>query len=233
MDAIPLGFAGLAAILYAVVVWGVRSGSASCGDPPAMTRRLTRTIAISGAIWIALVLEVANAGLLRLWTVRPPPSMLFFVAIAVLGVVFARSPAGDRLARGVPLWALVGVHGYRLPLELLMQRAAAAGIMPEQMSYTGLNFDIVTGASALLLAIPLAIWRVPRGVVMGWNVLGLALLWTIVGIGVASTPMFQVFGPDRLNTFIADPPYVLLPAVMVLTAWTGHLVIFRTLATPR
>jgi hypothetical protein len=65
--------------------------------------------------------------------------------------------------------------------------------------------------------------------------MGLLLLANIVGVAVLSTPMFARFGstPDRLNTFVADPPYVLLPTVLVLTAWAGHLIVFRSLSLRR
>jgi hypothetical protein len=65
--------------------------------------------------------------------------------------------------------------------------------------------------------------------------MGVILLGNIVTIAVLSTPIFAAFGstPDRLNTFVADPPFVLLPAVLVLAAWAGHLVVFRALLSPR
>jgi hypothetical protein len=43
-------------------------------------------------------------------------------------------------------------------------------------------------------------------------------------------PRFAAFGPDRLNVFIAYSPFVWLPAVLVLAALTGHLVIFGALS---
>jgi len=44
--------------------------------------------------------------------------------------------------------------------------------MPAQMSYTGWNFDILTGLTAAALAVWLHYGRPPRAVVWGWNVLG-------------------------------------------------------------
>jgi len=46
---------------------------------------------------------------------------------------------------------------------------------------------------------------------------------------ILGTPRFQYFGPDRQNTWVTYPPYVWLPAVMVLAALAGHLIIFRAL----
>jgi small-conductance mechanosensitive channel len=67
--------------------------------------------------------------------------------------------------------------------------------------------------------------------VAAWNVMGLILLANILGIAILSTPAFAYFGPDRLNVWVMWMPYTLLPAVMVLAAWAGHLIIFRALSS--
>ena len=63
-----------------------------------------------------------------------------------------------------------------------------------------------------------------------WNVRGTLLLVNIVSIAIASTPIFAAFGPDRLNTWVADPPYVFLPSVLVPAAVFGHALTWRKLA---
>ena len=62
-----------------------------------------------------------------------------------------------------------------------------------------------------------------------WNVLGLALLANVVTVAILATPRFRYFGGDRLNIWVTYPPFVWLPAVMVLAALAGHLLIFRAL----
>ena len=139
------------------------------------------------------------------------------------------SPLGTRLIRGLPLAALVGYQVFRFPLELLMHRAYVEGIMPEQMSYSGRNFDILTGISAGLLGLILLRSPVPRWVVHVWNVAGFALLVNIVTVALVSSPAFAWFGRDRLNVFVLYPPFVWLPAVMVLAALMGHILVWRKL----
>jgi hypothetical protein len=229
---LPAGFVAIAA---GIVVWtdlALGRATAACGDPPAIARGIRRRFRAGALTWILLVLVLAASGVLGQWEWRPPPFVLVVVSIAVLGAVIARSSIGERLSRGLPLASLVGLQAFRLPLELLMHQTALAGVMPEQMSYSGRNFDIITGITAVLLAIWLRAGRRPRSLVVGWNVMGLFLLANIVTVAVLSTPQFAAFGatPDRINTFVTRPPYVLLPAVMVLAAWAGHLVVFRALA---
>jgi hypothetical protein len=55
------------------------------------------------------------------------------------------------------------------------------------------------------------------------------LLVNIIAVAAAATPLIAAFGPGSLNTFVAHPPFVWLPAVLVLTAVTGHLMITRAL----
>jgi len=172
--------------------------------------------------WIA-----ARAGIFRNWEPTPPPFAFLVIAILVLGGAIAWSPLGRRLARFIPLWILVGVQAFRLPLELAMHDLSERGIMPGQMSYSGRNFDIVTGATAIIVAALVWSGRGRRRLVIAWNILGLVLLANIVAVAILATPRFRYFGDDALNTFVMDPPYVWLPAVMVLAALAGHLVIFR------
>jgi len=110
-----------------------------------------------------------------------------------------------------------------------MHQAAVTGIMPEQMTFTGDNFDILTGLTALPVAWLAASGWAPRWLVVGWNLMGSVLLVVIVGIAGASMPGIAAFGPERLNTWIADPPYIWLPGVLVQGALLGHLVVWRKL----
>jgi hypothetical protein len=127
---------------------------------------------------------------------------------------------------------LIAIQGFRLPLELAMHALHQAGIMPEQMSYSGRNFDILTGATALIVA-PFVRGGRARALAAVWNFMGFALLVNIVAVSILSTPRVAYFGPDRLNVFVTYPPFVWLPTVMVAAALAGHLLVARALSTRR
>lgn len=117
-----------------------------------------------------------------------------------------------------------------LQLTQAVQGAYERGIMPEQMSYSGLNFDIVTGALALIVAALL--WQGRAGLVAAraWNVLGTLLLANVVVIALLSSPTpLQQFRNGPTTAFVTQPAYVWLPTVMVAFAILGHVVVFRRL----
>jgi hypothetical protein len=187
-------------------------------------------LALGGvALWMAVTYALAASGLLEFGPL-PPPIAFVLVPMFIGIVLFARSRLGQRLAADVPLAALVAFQAFRWPLELIMHRAYSEGIMPVQMSYSGRNFDILTGISALVVAMLIALKRMPPWGVKIWNWAGTLLLANIVIIALVSTPTpIRVFQNEPANVWITDAPFIWLPALFVAYALLGHLLIFRKL----
>lgn len=191
-------------------------------------------IAIAGVVgWVAVTAVMSGRGVLDFGTM--PPSIMIVIILGIVGtIVLVRSGVGASIADRVPLALLIAWQSFRLPLELLMHRAYDEGLMPVQMSYSGYNFDIVTGATALIVALLVYRGMAGRRLVLAWNVMGSVLLLIIVTIAILSTPIpIRVFHNEPANTWITSFPFAWLPLLMVPTALAGHLLIFRKLAAPR
>jgi hypothetical protein len=199
------------------------------------TRSFRTTFFIAFVLSLILTAQhfIAISGALRNFDRFPPPFLFVVGGMFLLTIALAFSKTGSELARQTSFTALVASQIFRLPLELTMHRAATEGVMPAQMSYSGRNLDILTGASALVLSIILAKGKVPIQVVRLWNAAGFVLLVNIVGIAVASLPMVAAFGPDHVNTWVTYPIIVWLPGVLVPSALLGHLLIWRKLSQAR
>jgi hypothetical protein len=223
------GFVVLPVVVSAAIVYGVAVAGRRLGEPGDTERRWVLGTAIAVVGWLAVTWALASSGWLARFDLRPPPFLLLPAVGFPLAVALTWSRFGTRLVNGLPMAALVGLQSFRFPLELLMHRAYIEGVMPVQMSYSGRNFDILAG----LTAIPVA-WALHRGIggrrlALTWNIFGAVLLINIIAVAAAATPVIAAFGPGDLNTFVAYPPFVWLPAVLVLTAVTGHLMITRAL----
>ncbi len=223
--AIPFG-------LVAALLWCVDTASSRLDETPANRHLAMAGTAVGAAAWMTATWAAAASGVLRQWEATPPPFVVLVTAIVGLASAIAFSRYGWRLAAGLPISLLIAIQGFRLPLELAMHRMYERGVMPVQMSYSGRNFDIITGFSAFVVA-----WLVARGhggrwLIVAWNVLGLGLLINVVTVAILSTPRFRYFGDDQLNVWVTYPPFVWLPAVMVLAALAGHLLIFRAVGAP-
>jgi len=228
---VSVGIGGLAVIMGLLA--GIGYGQAGGETEPRGERDRRAGMAVGLiTVWMVATGLLAQAGTLLRFDLKPPP-MAVMMAVA-LGMAFAigLSPVGKRLAGGLSLGVLVFAQAFRFPLELLMHRAYTEGAMPVQLSYSGYNFDIVTGLLATVLgALLLAGKNVPRGVILAWNFYGFLCLAVIAFVAVAGSPLVKLFGdsPENVNTFPLHFPFVWLPTVLVVIALVGHIVIVRKL----
>ena len=229
--AVTLGFIVLPLLVAAGFVIACEWAGRRLGQGADARRRLVMRVGAAVLAWLAITALVAGSGVLRRFDLTPPPFLAMVIAIAIIGVAVPFSRLGTLLIAGLPIWFLVGAQVFRFPLELLLHRAYVEGIMPIQMSYCGRNYDIVSGITAGLLGVWLIRRPVPRWVVAAWNILGFALLVNIVTVAIISTPAFGWFGADRLNTFVTYPPFVWLPAILVMAALMGHVLAWRWLSS--
>jgi hypothetical protein len=229
-----LVFLSLVVLLAIGFVWAVGDGSRPGGEPPAESVRWRRRAALLVLAWLGASAAVAASGALARFELRPPPLLPFLVVSSLATAALAWSSLGTRLARGLPLALLVGFQVFRVPVELWLHRMHVEGVVPVQMTFAGVNYDVLSGLSAGALALLLRAGRGTRALVLAWNLLGLSLLCVIVGVAVLSFPgPLRAFPDDPANTFVAHPPWVWLPAFLVQAAWLGHLLVFRRLELSR
>ena len=193
--------------------------------------RGTLTALLLLGVWLGVSGTLASRGAVSDFSRLPPPFMLMAFAYLLATLALAFSPLGSQLAAHTSLAGLVGYQVFRLPLELWLYAQYQVGVLPVQMTWLGLNFDVATGVTAPLLAVFIARGGAPRALVLAWNCLGLALLVAVVSIAVLSTPSpLRAFANDPPIRFVTEPPFVWLPAFLVQGALLGHVLVFRRLA---
>lgn len=211
-------FVLIVAGLCGLLVWSARAAAG-----PAAARRL----AGATALWLVLTGVVTGSGVLAGSPVR---AVGFMVVCNLAGLGLALSPLGGAIARWAPLWALIGVQAFRLPLELVLHDWAQAGSIPAQMTWDGDNLDVITGIVALLAG--LGLWRgwLGRGGAWGVTALGVGLLINVGLVAIRSVPgplMAYPAAPPLLLPFHA--PHGWIVPFCVAGALAGHVLAVRKL----
>ena len=215
-------FSALVLVVAMIVIRGFRQAGWSS----------TMTIAVL-FVYLVIPALLARAGALNRYNPPPPPALLVLLGQTILTVVIIFSSRGTALASSLALGAVVLLQSFRIVVEFLLHRLYLEGVVPVQMTYSGRNFDIVTGITGLILGALLVRGRMlPRAVLLGWNVLGLLLLANIVGVAALSTPVpFRVFTEGPPNLLPSTLPWIWLPSFLVQVALGSHLLVFRMLRT--
>lgn len=225
-DSPTIGLVLIAAAVIALFLAAVRRADAAEGG-----RKLLPIISAAAALWLIYSAQLALRGRLLDPLSTPPPFLLLMAPGLAIAFAIAFSPLGSRLVRHLGFAALIGFHSFRLPLEFLLYAFHAQGRLPEQMSFAGRNFDILTGISAILVAWLAAKGAAGRKTILVWNLVGFGLLLNIMAVAILSLPgPMRRFHEGPANELVLHFPYVWLPAVLVVAAFAGHLLIFRKLA---
>ncbi len=188
-------------------------------------------VCVIGAVhWFLAALGVyTNAS-----TFPPPQIALLAPVLVALGIVLLW-PKGRVWMSGLSLFALTAVHVLRIPVELVLHHGYEAGLVPRDMTYAGYNFDIVSGITAVIMALWMLSKRPPgRGVLIAWNLACLALLFIVVITAVLSIPSsVQRMNFDVPNVLVTTTPWVLLPGLLVPVVLWAHVAALVQLRTRR
>src|SRR4051812_44611254 len=110
---LTLVFTTLAAAVAALASWGAARATSGSGGAVARPFAPRLLVALGAALaWMAAWIVVARTGALLDFARRPPPMMLMMLATVGAGLAIGLSPLGARLARGLPLAALVGFQAF-------------------------------------------------------------------------------------------------------------------------
>jgi hypothetical protein len=193
------------------------------------------------ALFVIVLANVAGdqSGLFRRLDLLPPPFVILVSASLGLAVAVGMGwlgSMGDTLVRTMSVEGLVALQIFRLPLELLMLRAAYLGIMPIEFSMQGYNLDVLTGLGALLISAYCAwTWGLPLRAIWLWNALGIGCLIAIAVLAALTSPNVHAFGLDaqHINSWVLYFPYSLLPTLLVTYAVFGHVLLTRKLLSQK
>lgn len=159
----------------------------------------------------------------------PPRLLLLLVPILSMAIWMSRSAYATVMARKFPMRELIGLQSFRILVEIFLNQLRKEGLVPEAMTFHGQNFDILIGISALVLYL---VWnRIPNQPVVSrlWNILGLVFLANVVLTGILSAPgPLHVLNLEHPNIAITQFPYVFIPAVFVLSAFSLHILALKS-----
>lgn len=115
---------------------------------------------------------------------------------------------------------------FRIPLELLLHHWSSIGTIPVTMTWTGQNWDILSGIAAVII-FPIA--NRYRKAVWLFQAFGFVLLINLLRVVVMSSPLpfaWPLLNPLQLVMYF---PYALIAPLFVSSTLFGHLVLFRKL----
>ncbi len=192
--------------------------------------RISRGTRLAGfvlaGLWTILIIGIGAVGGFGPGVIGPLPTPV--IAFAVLLIAGLAAWFGSRAFRAgfrsVPLAALIGVNAFRI-LGLMFLLLHDRGRLANPFAACAGWGDIITGLAAIPLAIMASGGRLPRGLLIGWNIFGTLDLINAVTMGGLSAPgtPFQLFTEPPYTLAMGMLPWVTVPAILVPVYLMTHL----------
>lgn len=215
-------FMTIVIVILALFRWGVYASAVRAGLDPIP---VSRNVAFLTFACLAGFVAVVASGLLVAYPTPGIPIVFAVIGVGAVGLVY--SSTGAMLSSGLTVSGLILFQSFRLPLELVLHSWAEQGTIPWTMTWSGQNFDIVTGILALVT------FRFAKSSLrLAWivNGVGFVLLMNVMRVAVMSSPLPFAWPVLPQLQLVQHLPYALIAPVCVGGALVGHLLLFRKLA---
>lgn len=181
--------------------------------------------------WIAVQGIVSQSNFYLETSILPPRFLLLVVPPLLLVVVLFSTTKGREFIDGLDVTWLTWLHAVRVPVEITLYYLFVYELVPQIMTFEGRNFDILSGATAPVIAfLGYHRQKLNRQILLVWNFVCLALLANIVTTAVLSAPFpFQQLAFEQPNTGVFYFPFSWLPGFVVPMVLFSHLVCIRRL----
>ena len=183
-------------------------------------------------LWLSLTGILSFEGIFQNTTSIPPRLALIMIPALVIIVLLLATKQGRSFTDELDLKKITLLHVVRIPVEITLFLLASRKVIPELMTFTGRNFDILSGITApIIYFICFKNSHVThRKLLLAWNFICLGLLLNVIINAVLSLPYpFQQFAFDHPNMAVLYFPFTWLPSFIVAMVLYCHLAAIRQL----
>ena len=180
-------------------------------------------------LWGGIQAALAYSGFYLNVDSFPPRFLLVLLPPLFMISLMFFSQKGKQFINQLDLKTLTIIHIVRVPVEITLYMLFLHKSVPELMTFSGRNFDIIAGLSAPIIYYFGFIKKtLNKKTILVWNVICLLLLLNIIVNAILSAPFqFQQFGFDQPNIALLYFPFVWLPSVIVPIVLFSHLAAIR------
>ncbi len=182
-------------------------------------------------IWMILLTVLSLTGFFSDFSKLPPRPALAIIVPLPFIVLLTFSKSFTQLLKVIPPGWLIFFQVFRIAVEVILFAGYLNTLLPEQMTFGGRNFDLISG----LLALPVGYYcfvkkRWPKSIALVFNIAGLLLLLNVLIIAVLSMPTsMRYFMNEPSVKILAEFPFIYLPGVLVVLAYSFHIFSLRQL----
>jgi hypothetical protein len=180
-----------------------------------------KSVLVASTTWIFIISGLSLGSFFKITDTMPPR----FLVVLLGNIIFMVFAYQNLKSMKIEPNILLLIHILRIPIEMILYYLFIQKLVPEIMTFKGLNFDLIIGVSAFLILLLNWVFKIKIDgkIMLIWNVIGIFFLLNIVILAIFSAPLpFQLLSFDQPNIAVLRFPYILLPAIIVPIVFLSH-----------
>lgn len=218
-------------VFYGYLINEIRRATGLTSFKPDRKKKIIRNCLIIVTGWLLFVSIWSGSGMMSDFDKFPLNAAPVLLAPLIGSVLLTFSKSFTTILVLIPPDRLIRLQSFRIIVEVILWALFIIDQLPVQMTFEGMNIDILAGLSAPVITYLIMANRISRKWIAAWNILCLGLLFNIVAIGLLSLPTpFQRFHSEPDNIVLTTFPLSWLPGLLVPLAYSLHFFSLRQLS---
>lgn len=226
MTILELAYVLLSILVAALVLYGYGHALAATGVDEVIRR--SRLVKASAGIlaWWAYTATLAYSDILQDFSLPPRLALLVVLPTFLFTGVLLYRERDNAILHSIPRPWPIFFQSFRILVETLFVFSLAAGVLHEEVTIEGYNFDMLVGVSAPVVGLLVYKWEVlSEKAALVWNYIGLLVLGSVVVVFITTIYFPHMWGsavplaPKAFATF----PFVLVASFLMPVAVFVHV----------
>ena len=224
---LEFSYVALSILMTSLVILANKKMVSLAGNSSNSSKTKPPNIIIPIVVWLLYVLALAFSGFLRDYNFPPRFPLFLFLPFFLLTVIFFFKHKDNPTFKVLPLQWTTFYQSFRVLVEMILLYTFYKGIIPEEATFEGYNFDILIGISAIILGLTLA--KNPKKyktVLILWNIIGIMMV-LFVGFIIGTSiyyPEVWLNESSNVSLDFVSFPYILIPGFLAPSAIFMHVV---------
>lgn len=210
-------------MLAIILAIGFKAISSNWSDTSSQKKKKTQLIA-GLALWQIYIFAIASTGILQDFNLPPKFVILLIVPAFTFTGIFLYKNRKNSWIDTLSLSQLTYLQSFRIAVETLFVFSVAQGVLHQNVTIEGYNYDMLIGLSAPIVAYFFVDKSLNLKILKAWNILGLLVLASVIFVFFTSIFFPAFYGPDY-TTFpssFGTYPYVLIAGFLMPLAVFIH-----------
>ncbi len=224
---LEFSYVALSLVVLILFIFGYRKWTDRVKNDESLDSSMMPKLLIPIFIWLIYMVGLSFSKIL--WDLSLPPRfpLLVFLPFFILTIIFYIKQKDNPVFSKLPLQWTSLYQSFRIIVETMLLYTFYRGIIPQEATFEGLNYDILIGISALFVGLVLVKnLSKYKPILVAWNILGIVMVLFvgfIIGTSVYVPEIWGATSPMTSTEFMSFP-FLLIPGFLAPSAIFIHVV---------